>query len=186
MEGANRASALTRRLLAFARSEPLLPQTLDPDDLIHGMTDLIDRTIGDQIKVETVSGAQGWKIWVDRHQLENAILNLAVNARDAMPKGGQLRIETRNVDLVEGDELVRKGVSPGPHVMLAVQDTGCGMDKETRMRIFEPFFTTKEKGRGTGLGLSAVYGAVQSHKGTISVNSQVGKGTVVTMRKWRP
>lgn len=178
MEGANRASALTRRLLAFARSEPLLPQTIDPDELICGMTELIDRTIGDQIKVETLPGAGGWKIWVDRHQLENAILNLAVNARDAMDGRGTLTIGTRQVHLKEHEVGENR---PGDYLVLSVKDTGCGMTPEVLARVFEPFFTTKPVGKGTGLGLSQIFGFVGQCRGEIQIRSEVGEGTEVLL-----
>jgi signal transduction histidine kinase len=178
MEGANRASALTRRLLAFARSEPLLPQTIDPDDLVSGMTDLIDRTIGDQIRVETLSGSGGWKIWVDRHQLENAILNLAVNARDAMEGRGTLTIATQQVSLAANEI----GECPaGDYLLLSVMDSGCGMPPEVLARVFEPFFTTKPVGKGTGLGLSQIFGFVGQCRGEIQILSEEGRGTEVRL-----
>lgn len=178
MEGANRASALTRRLLAFARSEPLLPQVIDPDNLICEMTELIDRTIGDQIRVETAPGTQGWKIWVDRHQLENAILNLAVNARDAMDGRGTLTISTRQAQLHAGEI----GECPaGDYIVLSVRDTGCGMPPEVLSRVFEPFFTTKAVGKGTGLGLSQLFGFVGQCRGEIQIISAVGEGTEVLL-----
>ncbi|HKR17575.1 MAG TPA: ATP-binding protein [Rhizorhapis sp.] len=178
MEGANRASALTRRLLAFARSEPLLPQVIDPDDLICGMTELIDRTIGDQIKVKTVPGTEGWKIWVDRHQLENAILNLAVNARDAMDGKGTLTISTQQAQLASGEI---GECSEGDYIVLSVEDTGCGMPPEVLSRVFEPFFTTKPVGKGTGLGLSQLFGFVGQCRGEIQIQSEVGTGTEVLL-----
>lgn len=178
MEGANRASALTRRLLAFARSEPLLPQVIDPDDLICGMTELIDRTIGDQIRVETAPGTQGWKIWVDRHQLENAILNLAVNARDAMDGRGTLTISTRQAQLSAGEI---GECAAGDYIVLSVRDTGCGMPPEVLSRVFEPFFTTKPVGKGTGLGLSQLFGFVGQCRGEIQIVSAVGEGTEVLL-----
>jgi signal transduction histidine kinase/ActR/RegA family two-component response regulator len=178
MEGANRASALTRRLLAFARSEPLLPQVVDLDDLVSGMTDLIDRTIGDQIRVETVNGSGGWKIWVDRHQLENAILNLAVNARDAMDGRGTLTIATRQASLA-ANEIGE--CTAGDYLVLSVKDSGCGMPPEVLARVFEPFFTTKPVGKGTGLGLSQIFGFVGQCRGEIQIVSEEGQGTEVRL-----
>lgn len=178
MEGANRASALTRRLLAFARSEPLLPQIVEPDELICGMTDLIDRTIGDQIRVETAPGSAGWKIWVDKHQLENAILNLAVNARDAMEGRGTLTITTRQAHLA-AQEIGE--CTEGDYVVISVKDTGCGMSPEVLARVFEPFFTTKPVGKGTGLGLSQIFGFVGQCRGEIQIISEEGAGTDVLL-----
>jgi signal transduction histidine kinase/ActR/RegA family two-component response regulator len=178
MEGANRASALTRRLLAFARSEPLLPSALDADKLITGMVDLIDRTIGDQIKVELQKDASGWAIFVDRHQMENAILNLCVNARDAMDGRGTLTISTSRASLADGEI----GECPaGDYVMLSVGDSGCGMAPEVLARVFEPFFTTKPVGKGTGLGLSQIFGFVRQCEGEIRILSQPGRGTQVQL-----
>lgn len=178
MEGANRASALTRRLLAFARSEPLLPTEVDPDTLVTGMIDLIDRTIGDQIQVETACGADGWHIWVDRHQLENAILNLAVNARDAMEGRGTMTISTGQVRL-KAREIGE--CAAGDYVIVSVRDTGCGMAPDVLERAFEPFFTTKPMGKGTGLGLSQIFGFVGQSHGEIRILSEAGKGTHVQL-----
>lgn len=178
MEGANRAAALTRRLLAFARAEPLLPQAISPDTLIKGMNDLMDRTLGERIRTDIDSVSDPWPIWVDRHQLENAILNLAVNARDAMENGGKLSIRTSNTHL-DADEV---GESlPGDYVRIDVSDTGCGMSKEVLDRVFEPFFTTKPVGKGTGLGLSQIFGFVRQSGGEIGISSAVGIGTTVSL-----
>ena len=178
LEGAERASALTRQLLAFARPEPLLPSAVNPHDLIAGMRDLIDRTIGDQIEVETKAGAASWAVWVDHHQLENAILNLAVNACDAMDGRGRLTIATDQVR-VEAGEL---GDRPaGDYVTVAVADTGCGMTPEVFERAFEPFFTTKSVGKGTGLGLSQIFAFMRTSDGEIRIKSSVGAGTQVTL-----
>ncbi|URW76883.1 ATP-binding protein [Sphingomonas donggukensis] len=177
-EGANRASALTRRLLAFARAEPLLPQAVEARTLIDGMSDLIDRTLGDAIRVETVHDSAGWHVWVDRHGLENAILNLAVNARDAMDGRGALTIATGTTTL--GDGSVGQCVA-GDYVTIAVSDTGCGMTADVIERVYEPFFTTKPVGKGTGLGLSQIFGFVQQTGGEIGIASQPGAGTTVTL-----
>lgn len=176
MEGANRASALTRRLLAFARAEPLLPSAVDPDALLSGMADLIDRTIGDQIRVNFTQNAQGWRIFVDQHQMENAILNLCVNARDAMDGRGQLTLSTGRATLA-ADEIGE--CQAGDYVTLTVTDDGCGMSPEVLTRVFEPFFTTKPVGKGTGLGLSQIFGFVRQCEGEIRIESQPGEGTSV-------
>ncbi len=178
MEGANRAAALTKRLLAFARSEPLLPSAVDPDTLLRGMSDLIERTIGDTITVTFETSADVWPVFVDPYQLENAVLNLAVNARDAMPDGGTLRIATENVVLKDGQI---EGVNGGEHIRLSVGDTGTGMTNDVLERAFEPFFTTKPTGKGTGLGLSQIFGFVRQSRGAVVVDSDVGKGTTVSI-----
>ena len=176
MEGANRASALTRRLLAFARSEPLLPSAVDPDTLLSGMADLIDRTIGDQITVHFAQGARGWRIFVDQHQMENAILNLCVNARDAMDGRGRLTLATGQTLLSDGE--VGECVA-GDHVTVSVTDDGCGMTPDVLARVLEPFFTTKPVGKGTGLGLSQMFGFVRQCGGDIRIESAPGRGTSV-------
>jgi signal transduction histidine kinase len=176
MEGANRASTLTRRLLAFARAEPLLPSALDADALVTGMTEMIDRTIGDQIKVELDLQARGWAIFADRHQLENALLNLAVNARDAMDGRGTLTISTTQATLA-AHELGECG--EGDYIRLTVADTGCGMTADVLERVFEPFFTTKPMGKGTGLGLSQIFGFVRQCSGEIRMESTPDEGTRV-------
>jgi len=176
MEGANRAAALTRRLLAFSRSEPLLPEAVEGGGLIAGMSDLLDRTLGDTIEVRTEDAGMGWTVWVDRHQLENALLNLAVNARDAMEGRGTLTIATGGSTLA-ADEI---GECPaGDYVTISVTDTGCGMSPEVADRVFEPFFTTKPVGKGTGLGLSQIFGFVRQSGGEIAIDTAPGKGTTV-------
>jgi signal transduction histidine kinase/CheY-like chemotaxis protein len=182
MEGAHRAAALTKRLLAFARAEPLLPTATDADALIAGMSDLLDRTLGERITVRHLGRAHGWPIFADRHQLENALLNLAVNARDAMEAtgagSGTLTIATAQVTLAHGDVT---DLEPGDYVRLAVSDTGTGMERAVLDRIFEPFFTTKATGKGTGLGLSQVFGYARQSGGTVTVDSMVGTGTTVSI-----
>jgi signal transduction histidine kinase len=182
MEGAHRAAALTKRLLAFARAEPLLPTATDADALITGMSDLLDRTLGERITVRHLARAGGWPIFADRHQLENALLNLAVNARDAMEatgKGnGTLTVATAQVTLAR-DEV--PDLDAGDYVRLAVSDTGTGMERAVLDRIFEPFFTTKASDKGTGLGLSQVFGYVRQSGGTVTVDSMVGTGTTVSI-----
>ncbi|MDP5281108.1 ATP-binding protein [Sphingomonas sp. DG1-23] len=178
MEGANRAAALTRRLLAFSRSEPLLPEAVEAGGLIAGMSDLLDRTLGDTIKVKTRDAGAGWTVWVDRHQLENALLNLAVNARDAMDGRGTLTIATGGSTLADQEV----GECPaGDYVTISVVDTGCGMAPEVADRVFEPFFTTKPVGKGTGLGLSQIFGFVRQSGGEITIDTAPGKGTTVKL-----
>ncbi len=178
MEGANRAAALTRRLLAFSRAEPLLPEAVQAGVLIDGMADLLDRTLGDGIAVATSDAGMGWTIWVDRHQLENALLNLAVNARDAMEGQGTLSIGTGGATLAEN----QIGECPaGDYVSIEVGDTGAGMTPEVLERVFEPFFTTKPVGKGTGLGLSQIFGFVRQSGGEIGIDTAPGRGTRVTL-----
>ncbi|MBA2919279.1 response regulator [Sphingomonas sp. MAH-20] len=178
MEGASRAAALTRRLLAFARAEPLLPEAVSPDTLIGGMTDLLDRTLGERIKVRTRFASGDWQVWVDKHQLENALLNLAVNARDAMDGEGTLTFGTAMRSVGEGE---LGDTRAGDYIAISVADTGCGMDQSVLDRVFEPFFTTKPVGKGTGLGLSQIFGFVRQSQGEIVIASQPGVGTTVTL-----
>lgn len=177
-EGAHRAAALTRRLLAFSREEALNPEALTPTSTIAGMSDLLDRTLGDAITVKLSDDGSGWNIWADRHELENTVLNLAVNGRDAMDARGTLTIATRAVTL-EADEIGHCGA--GDHIALAVADTGCGMAPDVLERVFEPFFTTKPVGKGTGLGLSQIFAFVRQSGGEITIDSAEGKGTTVTL-----
>jgi signal transduction histidine kinase/CheY-like chemotaxis protein len=177
-EGANRAATLTRRLLAFSRAEALLPEAIEAGALITGMTELLDRTIGDTITVETRSWDREWRIWADRHQLENALLNLAVNARDAMDGRGMLTIAVDGAALAAGEV---GNCAAGDHVRIAVADTGCGMSQDVLERVFEPFFTTKPVGKGTGLGLSQIFGFVRQSDGEITIESVPGEGTTVTI-----
>jgi signal transduction histidine kinase/CheY-like chemotaxis protein len=178
LEGANRAAALTRRLLAFARAEPLLPEGIAPAELIGGMLDLVDRTIGERIQVETRFPDEPWHVWADENQLENAIVNLCVNARDAMDGSGELGIAIDNVTLKDGEQ----GQLPeGEYVRIAVSDTGSGISPEHLERVFEPFFTTKPVGKGTGLGLSQIFGFARQSGGDVAIESEVGKGTKVSI-----
>jgi PAS domain S-box-containing protein len=179
MTGAKRAAALTQRLLAFARRQPLDPKPIDVNSLMSGMSDLLHRSLGETISVETVSGAGLWPVEADRHELEAAILNLAVNARDAMPNGGRLTVETTNVRIDENYAAAHAEVTPGQYVAIAVSDTGEGMDAGTAAQAFEPFFTTKPVGKGTGLGLSQVYGFVKQSGGHVKLYSELGQGTTV-------
>lgn len=178
MEGATRAAALTRRLLSFARSEPLLPERVDSNDLIGGMSDLLDRTLGERIRVEIDLSSGAWPIYVDPHQLENAIVNLAVNARDAMEGEGLMRIAAENVRLAANEV---GDIRAGDYVRISVTDTGCGMPPDVLERAFEPFFTTKPVGKGTGLGLSQIFGFAHQSGGEVGIESMVGRGTTVSI-----
>ena len=178
MEGATRAAALTRRLLSFARSEPLLPERVDPNELIRGMSDLLDRTLGERIIIDFDVSSDAWPTYVDPHQLENAIVNLAVNARDAMEGDGHMRIATGNVTLASNEV---GDVRSGEYVRISVTDTGCGMTPDVLDRAFEPFFTTKPVGKGTGLGLSQIFGFAHQSGGEVGIESQVGRGTTVSI-----
>jgi PAS domain S-box-containing protein len=179
LKGAERAAALTQRLLAFSRRQPLAPKPVDADRLVGGMSELVHRALGETVKLEIVTSPGLWRVEADPNQLESAILNLAVNAKDAMPDGGTVTVETANARLDEAYAAEHAEVAPGQYVLIAVTDTGTGMSKETVVRVFEPFFTTKEVGRGTGLGLSMVYGFVKQSGGHIKVYSEEGHGTTV-------
>ncbi|MFP5455178.1 MAG: ATP-binding protein [Alphaproteobacteria bacterium] len=178
LEGADRAAALTRRLLSFARAEPLLPDAVQPAKLVSGMKVLLDRTLGERIIVEVHPTRAAWPIWADAHQLENAILNLAVNARDAMEGAGRLDIMVEDVTL---DAPTSGGLKPGDYVRISVADTGCGMSQQVMERAFEPFFTTKPVGKGTGLGLSQIFGFVRQSMGDVRIASELGKGTTISL-----
>jgi PAS domain S-box-containing protein len=179
MRGARRAESLTQRLLAFSRQQPLAPESVDVGRLVSGMSDLLRRTLGEVIAVETVLAGGLWRAHADPNQLEVALLNLAVNARDAMPDGGKLTIETANVHLDERYAAAQAEVLPGQYVLVAVTDNGCGMTPEVRTKAFDPFYTTKDVGQGTGLGLSQVYGFVKQSRGHVKIYSEVGEGTTV-------
>jgi signal transduction histidine kinase/CheY-like chemotaxis protein len=177
MRGAQRAALLTERLLAFARRKPLEPRLLDVNALVSGMSDLLQRTLGESIDVRTTLAADLWSVEADRTELEAAIINLAVNARDAMPLGGKLLIETANVELDSAYAAANLEVKPGSYVCISVTDSGTGMPPEVLKQVFEPFFTTKPDGRGTGLGLSQVYGFVKQSGGHVKLYSEPGHGT---------
>jgi CheY-like chemotaxis protein len=173
---AKSAASLTRQLLAFSRQQVLQPSPLELNDVVADVARMLERTIGAHIELRTSLAPGLGAVLADRGQIEQVLMNLAVNARDAMPKGGKLTLETRNVDLSEAVD-ARSSFLPGPHALLSVTDSGTGMDEATKARIFDPFFTTKELGRGTGLGLATVYGIVQQSGGHISVYTEIGKGT---------
>jgi signal transduction histidine kinase/ActR/RegA family two-component response regulator len=179
LEGAQRAATLTQRLLAFARQQPLAPQVVDVNRFVSDLSDLLRRTLSEAVQIEIVLGGGAWKSFVDANQLESALLNLAVNARDAMPEGGKLTIETANTSLDYEYVIQHPGIPAGQYVLLSVSDTGTGMSPETVARAFEPFFTTKAVGRGTGLGLSQVYGFVRQSKGHVKIYSEPGQGTTI-------
>jgi PAS domain S-box-containing protein len=181
LHAADRAASLTTRLLAFSRRQPLQPIPTDLNLLVRNMTELLHRTLGEDVELEGVLAPRLWAAEVDQNQLESAILNLAVNARDAMPSGGKLTLETMNTRLDDSYKATDSEVIPGQYVMISVSDSGCGMDKATLSRVFEPFFTTKELGRGTGLGLSMVYGFVKQSGGHVTLYSEPGQGTTVRL-----
>jgi len=180
VRGAERASTLTQRLLAFARRQPLNPKPLDINRLVNGMSELLHRTLGESITIETVLTGGIWRVAVDANQLENALLNLAVNARDAMDAGGKLTIETANAFLDEAYARVNE-IKPGQYVMIAVSDTGAGMPDDVLAKAFEPFFTTKDVGKGSGLGLSQVYGFIRQSDGHAKIYSEQGDGTTIKL-----
>jgi CheY-like chemotaxis protein len=170
---------LTERLLAFSRQQPLDPNPLDVNEFIAAEVEFLQRSLGETIEVEAVGSAGVWAVEVDRHQLEAALLNLAMNARDAMPTGGKLTIETSNAYLDQDYCHTNPEVEPGQYVLIAVSDEGAGMTKEVMDRAFDPFFSTKGEGRGTGLGLSQVYGFIKQSKGHVKIYSEPDEGTTV-------
>jgi DNA-binding response OmpR family regulator len=176
-QAGERASELTRQLLAFGRKQMLELKTINPAEVIARLQPMLRRTIREDIRIDVVLPPSLDTVRADVGQLDQVLLNLAVNAQDAMPAGGILTIEAQNVELDEGYVSQHPEVTVGPYLMIAVSDTGVGMNVETQQRLFEPFFTTKERGKGTGLGLSIVYGIVKQHGGSISVYSEPGKGS---------
>jgi PAS domain S-box-containing protein len=179
MRGARRAAKLTQRLLAFSRQQPLDPKPLDVNKFIAAEVDFLQRSLGETIEVQAIGAAGLWPVEIDSHELGAALLNLAVNARDAMPDGGSLTIETSNAFLDEDYCRANPEALPGQYVLIAVTDSGMGMTKEAMDRAFEPFFSTKAAGQGTGLGLSQVYGFVKQSGGHLKIYSELGQGTTV-------
>jgi PAS domain S-box-containing protein len=181
MASANRAASLTHRLLAFSRRQPLAPRPVNANDLIASMEELLRRTTGPSIQIELGLEAGLWSTHCDPNQLENAILNLVINARDAMPDGGRLRIETANVHLEEAGAATERDAKAGPYVSISVSDTGVGIDPAIIDKVFDPFFTTKPLGQGTGLGLSMIYGFARQSEGHARIDSELGRGTNVRL-----
>lgn len=179
-DGVKRSAALTQRLLAFSRKQPLVPSEINLNALMSTMEELLQRTLGSNIAVRVIKGTDLWSVKADACQLENAILNLAINARDAMPSGGSLIIETKNAQ-VDNIEAQHGEFRNGQYVLISVTDTGSGMTKDVISRAFEPFFTTKPPGKGTGLGLSQIYGLIRQSNGFVKIDSTVGHGTTVKM-----
>ncbi|WP_407180011.1 ATP-binding protein [Bradyrhizobium sp. STM 3562] len=177
MHGAQRGAKLVEQLLAFSRKQHLTPEPVDTNELVRTVAELLSRTLGTAVRVDVVTQKDLWPALVDATQLELMLLNLAINARDAMPQGGLITIETTGVDCVPGD--LEADLKPGQYVSIAVRDTGTGMPPEVLARAFDPFFTTKPPGKGTGLGLSQVYGFARQSGGTAKIESEVGRGTVV-------
>ena len=180
MTSANRAAALTHRLLAFARRQPLIPKSVDANELVVSLEDLLRRTIGETIDLAIVASDDLWNTLCDPNQLESALLNLAINARDAMPDGGKLTIATANAR-IDGVTADTPALSPGEYICIDVTDTGTGMSAEVAARAFDPFFTTKPIGQGTGLGLSMIYGFARQSNGHATIDSKPGQGTSVKL-----
>ncbi len=181
VDAARKGATLTHQLLAFARQQPLRPKALDVNDLLTGMQMLLERTLGEATELKLITALDSWTARVDPTQLESAMLNLCINARDAMPEGGQLTIETGNVTLDQDYADAHAEVEPGPYVMIAISDTGSGMAPEVIDRAFEPFFTTKDVGQGSGLGLSMVFGFIKQSRGHVKIYSEPGEGTTIRM-----
>jgi PAS domain S-box-containing protein len=179
--GAQRAATLTQQLLAFARRQPLDPKPADVNELVIGMSDLVRRTLGEDVTIETRLSEDLWRVEVDPHQLESAILNLAVNSRDAMREGGRLTIKTSNVVVEPNTPLSNLELTPGAYILISIIDTGTGMSGEVLAHAFDPFFTTKPTGEGTGLGLSQVFGFIKQSGGHVKLSSELGHGTTVQL-----
>ena len=181
MKAAHNGAELNRRLLAFSRKQPLAPKLLELNDHVAGMYDILARSLGENINITTTYCAELWPCIADPAQVESALLNLAVNARDAMPDGGVLKLETRNVEIQSGPDRPAPNLEPGLYIMLSVSDTGMGMPPEVLEHAFEPFFTTKDVGKGSGLGLSMVFGFARQSGGDVSIQSVSGSGTTVSL-----
>ncbi|HBF34574.1 TPA: histidine kinase, partial [Candidatus Sumerlaeota bacterium] len=178
---ANRSAELTRQLLTFSRKQAVAPRAINLTEHLRGMERLLKRTIGEDVQLEFIFPPDLWEVFMDPSQIDQIAANLAVNSRDAMPNGGKLTIETRNVTLGTEFGQVYDDFHPGDYVILNVNDTGCGMTKETLEHIFEPFFTTKGEGKGTGLGMATVYGVVHQNNGLVKIYSEPGYGTAVSI-----
>ena len=178
---AQQAIRVTRQLLTFARHEVTTPEIIDLNEAVESAGKLLRRALGEHIELTIAAEPTLWRVKADRGQLEQVLVNLAVNARDAMPSGGQLTIDTANIDVDDAIASQRPGLAPGRYARLRVSDSGTGMDKATVDRVFEPFFSTKPKGHGTGLGLATVYGIVTRAGGNIDIYSEVGTGTTVSV-----
>lgn len=181
VKAAERGAALTHRLLAFSRKQTLQPTKIDLNELVAGMAYMLRRTLSETIEIEFANVENLWLCIADQPQLENALLNLSINARDAMPLGGCLTIEMANISINDEISAGQSDIEPGDYVMLAVSDTGCGIAKDTIKHVFEPFFTTKDVGKGSGLGLSMVYGFAKQSDGTATIYSEVDEGTTVKL-----
>ena len=181
LTAAERGAELTRSLLAFSRKQPLMPKDIDIGQQVLGMEQLLRRTLGEHIECEFLLDRDLWLASVDPGQLTSALLNLVLNARDAMPEGGRLTVEIRNASLDKAYVEQHGDIGPGAYVMVAVTDTGTGMTPDVAARAFEPFFTTKDVGKGTGLGLSMVYGFAQQSGGSMQIDSTLGRGTAITL-----
>ena len=180
-EAAQMGARLTGRLLSFSRQRKLEPAVINLNEQILSMIELLGRSLGETITLTTELASDLWNVYVDPSEIENAVLNLAINARDAMPHGGRLNIETSNVRLAPDDAPKQYGLTPGEYVRVTFSDTGLGMTPEVAARAFEPFFTTKPPGRGTGLGLASIYGFVKQSGGNATIYSEVGRGTTVVL-----
>jgi CheY-like chemotaxis protein len=181
VKAGERSASLTRQLLAFSRQQVLSPKILDVNDVVQDIEKMLRRLIGEDVALTTVLHRPLGSVKADRGQLEQVLLNLAVNARDAMPHGGELTVETREVDLTDAFAASRPGATPGRYIALAVTDSGIGMSEEVKRHLFEPFFTTKDPGKGTGLGLAVVHGFVKQSGGCVAVRSEPGAGTCFTI-----
>ncbi len=179
MHGAQRAATLTKRLLAFSRQQPLAPAPVDINRMMNGLSEFLQRALGEEISLEVVGGGGLWPVEVDAAELESALVNLAVNARDAMPGGGKLTVEASNSYLDEAYCRRQADVRPGQYVQISVTDSGTGMTDEVMQHAFEPFYTTKQAGQGTGLGLSQVYGFIKQSGGHVKIYSEVGEGSTI-------
>ena len=181
VKAAERGAALTHRLLAFSRKQTLQPTKIDLNELVAGMAYMLRRALSETIEIEFANVENLWLCIADQPQLENALLNLSINARDAMPLGGCLTIEMANISINDEISAGQSDIEPGDYVMLAISDTGCGIAKDTIKHVFEPFFTTKDVGKGSGLGLSMVYGFAKQSDGTATIYSEVDEGTTVKL-----